>query len=1518
MSDFSERVANLSPAKLELLTRRLKQKGGAQTPALTRGERGYWCPLSYGQERLWFLSQLEPDNPAYNAPAALRLIGPLDAIALEQSINEIVRRHEILRTSITQVNDQPVQVISPLKYRKLPVVDLQALSSPMQEARRLFDEESVFSFDPRREPLFRITLLRLAERDHVLLLIMHHLISDGWSLAVFLRELAALYTSFARGEAASLPELPLQYGDFAAWQRQLLQGETMERQLDYWRRQLAGNLSGLQLPTDYARPPVHTFNGARQSLAISKELTGALQDLSRREGVTLFMTLLSAFKILLHLQTGQDDVIVGTPIANRTQPQTENLIGFFINTLVLRTDLSGDPAFAELLKRVRQTALGAYAHQDLPFEKLVEALQPRREMSLSPLFQVMFNFQDKLESFDLSGISLEFLDPPSGVAKFDLTLELSFAGEQLLASAEYNTDLFKAETIAELLGRYQRLLAAITENSWTRLSELPLLSDAEFDAVVVQPNQTATAYPVADTFMQLFEQHVQQQPEALALLCGNEQLSYQQLNARANQLAHYLRALGVGPDHLVGIMLERGVELVVAILAVLKAGGAYVPLDAAYPLERLAFMIEDAGLTLLLTQDSLLDRLPATWVHTICVDQEADTLQQQPRENPLAVNAANSLAYVIYTSGSTGQPKGVLLEHRGLANLAQAQAREFELHAGKRVLQFASQSFDASVWELVMAVGSGATLCLAEQQQALLAAAEVERLVTQQQITHATLPPSLLEVLPERALQSLQVIVSAGERCRPELVQRWGAGRAFYNAYGPTETTVCATWQRCEQVNEREEVPIGKPIPNLRVYVLNRHLRPVPAGVVGELFVGGAGLARGYLHRPELTAEKFVPDPFATAAGGRLYRTGDLVRRRADGLLEYVGRRDQQVKVRGYRVELGEIEAALRAQSGVQDCVVVHHGSQLLAYVVSENEELSTAQLRTRLKERLPDYMVPGQLLLLPRLPLTPSGKIDKRALTDPEKIYEASAPEFHEPRTAAEAMLANIWTEVLGRERVSIDDNFFELGGHSLLATLVAARVREAFAVELPLNRLFDSPTVAGLAQFIEEEQLNDVAPPRIQPASRNGKLPLSFAQRQMWLDEQEEPGSSRRNVPVLLNYSGALNISALERSLNELRRRHEILRTTFTVIDGEPYQTVQPFTEAALAVAHLETLPDPERVASEIVTQESNETFDLQHGPLMRCKLLCLSETHYQLLLVLHHVVIDPWSLGVLLREVETLYNAFANDEPSPLCELPVQYVDYAAWEHESLQNGAWESHLSYWRQQLQGDFSVAAFPADRTRPVEETFSSATYELSLSAELTEALHAFSRQEGATTFMVLLAAFKILLYRYTSQTDLVIATPTANRNALELENLIGFFSNMVLLRTDLSGAPSYRDSLARVRQTTLQAYAHQAIPFTQLVQELQLEDKIKAGLLSRVGFSLLKAPEQTGESLKFDPQGSYVDLGVADVDLTLSLWDSATEIKGHILYRTELFDEITIARIATEFENVITDMLTNPDLEID
>src|SRR5689334_23243368 len=706
MSDFSERVANLSPAKLELLARRLKEKGGARTPSLARSERGYWCPLSYGQERLWFLSQLEPDNPAYNAPAALRLIGPLDAIALEKSIDEIVRRHEILRTSIAQVNDQPVQVISPAKPRKLPVIDVQT----EHEVRRVFDEESMRSFDPRREQLFRITLLRLAEREHVLLLIMHHLISDGWSLAVFLRELSALYTSFTRGEAAGLRELPLQYGDFAAWQRERLRGETMDRQVEYWRARLAGNLSGLQLPTDYARPPVHTFNGARKSLAISEELTAGLQDLSGREGVTLFMTLLSAFKVLLHLQTGQDDVVVGTPIANRTQPQTENLIGFFINTLVLRTDLSGDPTFAELLRRVRETALGAYAHQDLPFEKLVEALQPRREMSRSPLFQVMFVLQNAPgEALQLEGLTLSGMESSGETVKFELMLELQEVGDVVTGGINYSRDLYEAETIGRLAAGYERVLQAVVTDAEQRVFEIDLLSDAERRQVIHEWNATAGEYAAGSSLGELFEAQAERSGEAVAVVFEGEELTYGELNRRANQLAHYLRAQGVTADDIIGVLLERSLELVVSLLGILKAGAAYLPLDPNYPPERLSFMLADARAPVLLTQASLLARLPAQAGTVLRLDADWPAVAANPETAPPVALDPRHPAYVIYTSGSTGTPKGVCIEHCSAVNFVQDQPY-VSWSANETAIQIAPLAFDASCFEIWGSLLNGAKL----------------------------------------------------------------------------------------------------------------------------------------------------------------------------------------------------------------------------------------------------------------------------------------------------------------------------------------------------------------------------------------------------------------------------------------------------------------------------------------------------------------------------------------------------------------------------------------------------------------------------------------------------------------------------------------------------------------------------------------------------------------------------------------------------------------------------------------
>src|SRR3989338_7601424 len=871
----------------------------AGTSGQRHSEEVFVFPTSFAQERLWFLDQLEPDNPAYNVPAAVRLTGQLDIEALRRSLNEIVRRHETLRTTFTSVEGRPVQVISSPRLISVPVIDLEAL--PARErpraVERLARDEAQHPFALDRGPLLRVQLLRLGPEEHVLLWTTHHIVSDAWSHRVVVDELTSLYSAFAAGRPPSLPEPTIQYVDFAAWQRNWLRGEVLAQQLTYWKQQLAGAPPVLVLPTDHPRPTVKTFRGATHAFALSQSLSDALDTLSRHEGVTLFMTLLAAFKAFLVRYTGQTDLVVGTPIANRTRRELEGLIGFFVNTLALRTDCAGDPPFRELLARVREVTLGAYAHQDLPFEQLVEALKPVRDLSHTPIVQILFVFQNIPPApLTLPGVTLEALEVPPGTAKFDLTLSCLETAQGLRGLWEYNTDLFDAPTIQRMASHFETFLEGLLAHPEGRLSELPLLAEAERRQLLVEWNATQAAYPQDVCLHELVEAQVARTPAAVAVVCEDQALTYEELNRRANQLAHHLQHLGVGPEVCVGVCLERSVELLVALLAILKAGGAYVPLDTRYPKDRLAFLLDDARVLVLLTQQSLLPTLPKTSVPVICLDTAGDILSRESPENPCSPVSPANLAYIIYTSGSTGKPKGVAVEHRGLCNLARAQIQTFDIQPESRILQFAALTYDASISEIIMALCAGATLYLATQETLLPGPGLIDWLRTQA-ITTLTIPPSALAMLPTAELTALRTLIVAGEACPAELVTRWAQGRQFFNAYGPTETTVCATVAEC--VGGDHKPTIGRPIVNTQLYVLDSPLAPVPIGVTGELYIGGLGLARGYLHQPGLTAASFLSDPFGPQPGGRLYRTGDLVRYRADGVLEFLGRRDTQVKVRG-------------------------------------------------------------------------------------------------------------------------------------------------------------------------------------------------------------------------------------------------------------------------------------------------------------------------------------------------------------------------------------------------------------------------------------------------------------------------------------------------------------------------------------------------------------------------------------------------------------------------------------------
>ena len=1078
----------LSAAQRALLERRLHggPNGAPTPPVIPRRAQHGPMPLSFAQQRMWFLHQLEPGSPLYNMPMAVRLSGRLDVEAVRRALNAIVERHEVLRTRFEATDGIPVQIVCEAVAVKLPVVGVDHREWPNgehhAEVQRLLNEEARRPFDLTRDLPLRAVLLRLDETEHVLLVTMHHIASDGWSWGVFHQELAAFYEGFSEDIPTVLPELPIQYADYAVWQRQWLAGPVLEKQMAYWKKQLAGMPEDLELPVDRPRPAAQTFRGRWESLALPPRLTEQLRELGRREGATLFMTLQAAFMTLLHRYTRQTDVLVGTPVAGRTHKETEGLIGFFINTLVLRGNLAGDPTFREALGRVRETTIEAFMHQDLPFDKLVEELRPERRAGHQPVLQVMFVLQNApTTGRQLPGLTMSAMELDTGTAKFDLTLAVETGGGGLTAAMEYNSDLFDAVTVARMLGHWRTLLEGIVAHPDQRISALPLLGDAERQQLLVEWNDTATDYPRAKTVHQLFEEQVEETPDAIALIFNEQQLTYRELNVRANQLAHELRVHGFGPDTLIGICMERSVELVVGLLGILKAGGAYVSLDPTYPKERLALMLEDTQPPVILTQTHLAVCLPTQAARLLYLGGEQIALPDARLSlNPVRTATADNLAYVSFTSGSTGRPKGVCVPHRGVVRLVQG-TNYAHLAADEVFLQLAPIAFDASTLEIWGALLNGARLVVFPPQTPTLA--EIGETIQRHGVTTLWLTAGLFQQMVEEQCESLRGVrqlLSGGDVLSVPQVRKALAnlpGCKLINGYGPTENT---TFTCCHAITEaslnRGSVPIGRPIANTQVLVLDEQRQPVPTGIPGELYTGGDGLARGYLKRPELTAERFVRHPFNHDPDARLYQTGDLVRWLPDGNLEFLGRMDQQVKIRGFRVELGEIEAVLGGHPGVRECVVIARQDppgekRLVAYVVAQQQPAPTVgELRQFLHDRLPAYMLPAVFVFLDALPLSPNGKVDRSALAAPDAVRPDLEKRFIPPRNPTELRLAKIWEDVLNLHPIGVADKFFDLGGHSLLAVRMLARIEKVFDKKLPLAVVFQFPTIEELANVIRD----------------------------------------------------------------------------------------------------------------------------------------------------------------------------------------------------------------------------------------------------------------------------------------------------------------------------------------------------------------------------------------------------------------------------------------------------------------
>lgn len=1052
--------------------------------------------LSFAQQRMWFLDQLEPHGSVYNIPIGLRLRGPIDVESLERSLSEIVRRHEVLRSTFPATGGQPVQLVSASLTLSLSVVDLTTLPAADREneAHRLASEEAERPFDLAHGPLLRAQLLGLGPQDHVLLLTVHHIVFDAWSTRVLYRELTVLYEAFCEGQSSPLAELPIQYVDFAQRQRDWLQGEMLDQELSYWKKQL-DRVSTLQLPVDRPRPAVQSFRAAYESIVLSKELTEAVKTISLRARATLFMTLLAAFKVLLCRYTGQEDIAVGSPIANRGRIEFEGLIGLFLNTLVLRTDLSRNPSFIELLERVREVAFDAYAHQDLPFEKLVEELNPERILNLTPLFQVLFVFQnDAVHELKLSGLTASRFTRESNATQFDLSLIMAETDQGLVARAQYNADLFEAGTMQRMLGHFRTLLKGIVANPKQPILDLPLLESSERDRLLLAWNDTQTDDPKNACVHNLFEAQAERSPNATAVVvssadsdCGeDERLTYRELNRRANQLAHHLKSLGVGAEVPVAVCIERSLGMVIAILGILKAGGAYVPLDSAYPKERLAFMLEDAQVPVLLTEQRLVEGLPEHGAHVVCLDTGWEAVARVSEENPASGATVENPAYVIYTSGSTGKPKGVQVPHRALVNFLNSMRRQPGLTNHDTLLAVTTLSFDIAALEIFLPLVTGACAIILSREVAA-DGVRLSKELTKYVATTMQATPVTWRMLVEAGWQGSDglKVLCGGEALPRELAaQLLARCSSLWNLYGPTETTIWSVI--CQVVKRDGPTPIGQPIANTQIYILDPLLQPRPIGIPGQLYIGGAGLARGYLNRPDLTGEKFVPNPFSGEPGARLYHTGDLARYLPDGNIEFLGRTDHQVKVRGFRIELGEIEAVLTANPGVRETVAIVREDEpgkkhLVAYVVARDEfALTTSDLRGYLKDKLPEYMIPSAFMMLDALPLTANGKVDGKALPALDQTRPELKEGFVAPRNSAEQTIAEIWAQVLEVDRVGVYDNFFDLGGHSLLATQVMSRLREAFHIEIPLRALFENPTVVELAVQIQA-QVKKLAPQKV-----------------------------------------------------------------------------------------------------------------------------------------------------------------------------------------------------------------------------------------------------------------------------------------------------------------------------------------------------------------------------------------------------------------------------------------------------
>ncbi|MDX3658020.1 amino acid adenylation domain-containing protein [Streptomyces sp. ID05-26A] len=1458
-------MSDLAARKRELLRRRLAEAGLANTAQIPKRDSDDDLPLSYAQSRMWFLQQIAPNSPAYNVCLAIDLRGPLDTAALHRSFQRLVERHEILRTRYTEGTDgAPRQVVDKFAVVTMPESDLRGLDAPERDGAvaRIAREESGYVFDLRRDHPLRLRLLRRGENDNVLVLTVHHIAWDGFTFNTLSRDLSALYREDTTGRPAALDPLPVQYADFAVWQRRTLDDAKITREVEHWRRALDPMPENLPLPTDLPRPAARSDRGDRRFRTFAPRVTELVGEFAQTRGVTPFMVVFAAYASLLGRYTGATDVPIGSASMNRDAGEVEKLIGNFGNTLVLRADLTGDPTFAELVQRVQKVCTEGYAHQDLPFDLLVERLRPPRVPGRSVLFDVMLLFLAQgLQGFDLPGVQASWETVHNDTTQFDLALEAFVTGGQMRVEATFSTELFAHATIDRFLAHLENLLTAALADPSARLSALDFLAADERSQLL------GAEVSVPDTtLVELFSQQVSRTPDATAVVFEGSSLTYAELDARVAELAGRLAAQGVRPGSIVGVHLDRSLELIVALYAIQRAGGAYLPLDPSYPADRLAMMIEDAQPVVVL-EPGLLG------------GPTADVVAPAPGD----------AAYVIYTSGSTGRPKGVVVSHRAIVNRLLWMQDEYQLTAEDRVLQKTPSSFDVSVWEFFWPLITGATLVVAKPE-GHKDPAYLAELVDRENVTTVHFVPSMLRAFVESGARpkSLKRVICSGEALPSDL------GHALphvHNLYGPTEAAVDVTYWPAAAGVGTGTVPIGLPVWNTQTYVLDRFLKPVAPGVAGELYLGGVQLAEGYLNRPGLTASRFVANPFGA---GRLYRTGDLVRWTGHAL-EYLGRTDDQVKIRGFRVELGEIEAALTALPEVVSAGVVARTDrqQLVGYVVLR-DGADVSEIRQKLAAGMPEHLVPSVIVEIDELPLSPSGKLDRRALPEPELTVLSE-----EPATPREQAVAALFAELLGVERVGRLDDFFALGGHSLLATRLVGRVRAGLGAEITIGEVFEAPTVAGLAGLLDSTGRRR---PVLTPMPRPRRIPLSSAQQRLWFLYRLEGPSATYNVPFAVRIDGPLDTDALNLALADVVRRHEVLRTIYPEFEGKPYQQV---LDVLPSLKHGEGAP----------RDAAARAFELDREPPFEATLHRVGDNAHVLSLLTHHIASDGWSSERLVADLTTAYHERSRGRTPTWAPLPVQYADYALWQRDLLGTLATEQ-LAYWTKQLAELPEEISLPADRPRPVEATYAGDAVAFRIDPETHRALANLVKHSGGTVFMAVQAAVAALLGLVGAGDDIPLGVPVAGRTDSALDGLAGFFVNNLVLRTDLSGDPTFRQVLDRVRRTDLEAYAHQDLPFERIVEALNPARQFGRHPLFQVMLAFQRA---SGGPVPFGAASlreEHVDFYTARLDLSFHLFERSGDggLDGWLVYSEDRFDRSTADVLVARFVQLVDHLVANPD----